>query len=73
MSGVTASYIEARLGKPSLVRDTSRIPLLTAVKHPVQSVKKVIAKPQNALSGIVLEPSLEARLRDVAIATKNTK
>lgn len=72
-TGVTASYIEARLGKPSLVRDTSRIPLLTAVKHPVQSVKKVIAKPQNALSGIVLEPSLEARLRDVAIATKNTK
>lgn len=72
-TGVTASYIEARLGKPSLVRDTSRIPLLTAVKHPIQSVKKVVAKPQNALSGIVLEPSLEARLRDVAIATKNTK
>jgi len=72
-TGVTASYIEARLGKPSLVRDTSRIPLLHAAKHPVDSVKKVLAKPQNALSGIVLDPALEARLRDVALATKNTK
>ena len=73
ISGVTANFIEARLGKPSLVRDTSRIPLLQAVKHPVDSVRKVLAKPQNALSGIVLDPALEARLRDVALATKNTK
>jgi len=72
-TGVTANYIEARLGKPSLVRDTSRTPLFEAVKHPVQTAKKVMAKPQNALSGIVLEPALEARLRDVALATKNTK
>jgi len=72
-TGVTANFIEARLGKPSLVRDTSRIPLLQAVKHPVDSVRKVLAKPQNALSGIVLDPALEARLRDVALATKNTK
>ena len=43
------------------------------MKHPVQTAKKVMAKPQNALSGIVLEPALEARLRDVALATKNTK
>ena len=43
------------------------------MKHPVNTVQKIIAKPQNALSGIVLDPALEARLRDVALATKNTK
>jgi ATPase family AAA domain-containing protein 3A/B len=72
-TGVTANYIEARLGKPSLVRDTSRLTVAQVAKHPVDSVKKVLAKPQNALSGIVLDPALEARLRDVALATKNTK
>jgi len=72
-TGVTANYIEARLGKPSLVRDTSRTPLFQVLKHPVQTAKKVLAKPQNALSGIVLDPALETRLRDVALATKNTK
>lgn len=30
-------------------------------------------RPRDALSGVVLEPRLEARLRDVALATKNTK
>lgn len=72
-TSVTANYIEARLGKPSLVRDTSRLTVFQVAKHPVDSVKKVLAKPQNALSGIVLDPALEARLRDVALATKNTK
>merc|ERR1719402_1375944 len=72
-TGVTANYIQARLGKPSLVRDTSRTPLFQAMKHPVQTVKKLTTKPQNALSGIVLDPALESRLRYVALATKNTK
>merc|ERR1719187_212265 len=72
-TGGTANYVQARLGKPSLVRDTSRTPLFEAVKHPVQTVKKKMEKPQEALSGIVLAPSLESRLRDVALATKNTK
>ena len=72
-TAVGASYVQARLGKPSLVRDTSRTPLFEAAKHPVQTVKKKMEKPQEALSGIVLAPSLESRLRDVALATKNTK
>merc|ERR1719411_2313984 len=70
---VVAGAASARLGKPSLVRDTSRTPLFEAAKHPVQTVKKKMEKPQEALSGIVLAPTLEARLRDVALATKNTK
>merc|ERR1719402_1210159 len=62
VTGVAASYVQARLGKPSLVRDTSRTPLFEAVKHPVQTVKKKMEKPQEALSGIVLAPELESRL-----------
>ena len=29
-------FIEARLGKPSLVRDTSRLSVFGAVRHPIQ-------------------------------------
>eukprot|EP00095_Tigriopus_kingsejongensis_P002671 maker-scaffold1315_size48675-snap-gene-0.14 protein:Tk02671 transcript:maker-scaffold1315_size48675-snap-gene-0.14-mRNA-1 annotation:"hypothetical protein DAPPUDRAFT_306868" len=72
-TGVMASYVDARLGKPSLVRDTSRFSAFEAIKHPVQTVKKMRVKPQGALQGVVLEPLLESRLRDVALATKNTK
>jgi len=72
-TAVAAGYVQARLGKPSLVRDTSRTPLFEVAKHPVQTIKKKMEKPQEALSGIVLAPDLESRLRDVALATKNTK
>merc|ERR1719419_824087 len=72
-TGVLAGYVTARLGKPSLVRDTSRFSAFEVVKHPVKSVNKLRKSPQDALAGVVLEPQLEARLRDVAIATKNTK
>jgi hypothetical protein len=34
--GVTAKFVESRLGKPSLVRDTSRFTALEALKHPVK-------------------------------------
>lgn len=73
-TGVAASYISARLGKPSLVRATSRFSAFETFKHPIKTVKKVVAKKEgDALSGVVLDPKLEERLRDVAIATKNTK
>ncbi len=41
----------------------------------LQTVKKkfLSQSSENALSGVVLEPHLEQRLRDVALATKNTK
>lgn len=61
------------LGKPSLVRETSRFSLLEALKHPIEQLKRMRLKQGDALSGIVLAPKLEERLRDVAIATKNTK
>ncbi|XP_001604876.1 ATPase family AAA domain-containing protein 3A homolog [Nasonia vitripennis] len=72
-TGVAGRYIEARLGKPSLVRETSRFSALEALRHPIQTVKKLKPKQTDALQGVVLAPKLEERLRDIAIATKNTK
>lgn len=57
---VVAGYIEARLGKPSLVRETSR----GAWRRRVEP---------DALEGVVLPSALEQRLRGIATATKNTK
>ena len=73
VTGVAASYVQARLGKPSLVRDTSRTPLFEVMKHPVNSVKKRLMDKQEPLKGIILSPQLESNLMDVALATKNTK
>ncbi|XP_046555418.1 LOW QUALITY PROTEIN: ATPase family AAA domain-containing protein 3-B-like [Haliotis rubra] len=72
-TGVAAKYVESRLGKPSLVRETSRFTALEALKHPIKTVQKLQRKPQDALQGIILKPALEERLRDVAIATNHTK
>lgn len=35
-TAVAGRYIEARLGKPSLVRETSRITVAEAIKHPIK-------------------------------------
>ncbi|XP_055377377.1 ATPase family AAA domain-containing protein 3A homolog [Condylostylus longicornis] len=72
-TGVTARYVEARIGKPTLVGETSRFALLDAIKHPFQYLKKLRSKPSDALQGVILNPKLEERLRDIAIATKNTR
>ena len=56
-----------------MVRDTSRFSVFETAKHPIDTIQKIRKSPQDALSGVVLEPNLESRLRDVAIATKNTK
>ncbi|XP_022344766.1 ATPase family AAA domain-containing protein 3-like [Crassostrea virginica] len=72
-TGVAARYIEARLGKPSLVRETSRLTVGEAIKHPIKTTKRLFNKPEDALKGIILKPDLEERLRDVAIATRHTK
>uniref|UniRef100_A0A2K5CSM2 AAA+ ATPase domain-containing protein n=1 Tax=Aotus nancymaae TaxID=37293 RepID=A0A2K5CSM2_AOTNA len=71
---VAGRYIEARLGKPSLVRETSRITVLEALRHPIQVVsRRLLIRPQDVLEGVVLSPSLEARVLNIAIATRNTK
>jgi ATPase family AAA domain-containing protein 3A/B len=76
-SSVLGAYIAARLGKPSLVRDTSRVTLATLAREPISSVQKVISRSRadadNALSGVVLQDSTENRLRRIARATRNAR
>lgn len=72
-TGVAAKYVESRLGKPSLVRETSRFSLLESVRHPILTFKELRTKKSSALKDVILPPKLESRLGDVAIATLNTK
>ncbi|CAI5442996.1 unnamed protein product [Caenorhabditis angaria] len=72
-TGVAARYIEARLGKPSLVRETSRLTPLEIAKHPIRTVQLLTRKTKDPLQGVVLAPALEKRLRDIAITTSNTR
>lgn len=74
-TGIAGKYIEARLGKPSLVRETSRRTLAQVAANPIPSIKRVLRlqKPHDALEGVVLEPKLDERLRSVAVSTFNTK
>lgn len=72
---IVGRSIESRIGKPALLRDTSRLNVVDLFKNPIQSAKRIYAsrRPEDALKGVILRPSLEERLRDVAIATRNTK
>ncbi|DBA04667.1 TPA: hypothetical protein N0F65_012250 [Lagenidium giganteum] len=74
-TSIAGKYIESRLGKPSLVRETSRRTVTQVVANPIPSIKRVLRlqKPHDALEGVVLEPKLDERLRSVAVSTFNTK
>ena len=50
-------FLEARLGKPSLVRETSRYSAAEAMKHPFKFVRKLYTRPLDPLKGIILEVS----------------
>lgn len=74
--GIAGRFVEARLGKPSLVRETSRITLQQITRQPLSSTKRFLGmgrQEQDALKGIVLENSLDDQLRRVAVSTANTK
>lgn len=53
-TAITARYIEARLGKPSLVRETSRVTFFDLFKHPIQSFKQLFVRSDDPLKGVVL-------------------
>uniref|UniRef100_A0A0M3JNM3 Putative ATPase (inferred by orthology to a S. mansoni protein) n=1 Tax=Anisakis simplex TaxID=6269 RepID=A0A0M3JNM3_ANISI len=53
-TSVMGRYVEARLGKPSLVRDTSRITPLETLKHPVRTMQTLFRKADDPLKGVVL-------------------
>lgn len=48
-TAVAGRYIEARLGKPSLVRETSRITVLEALKHPIKVNFSVVLVLRSAM------------------------
>lgn len=56
---VAARYVEAKLGKPSLVRETSRLTPLELIKHPVRSRTKLFKKEEDPLKGIILSVSFQ--------------
>ncbi|GAX25444.1 hypothetical protein FisN_1Hh400 [Fistulifera solaris] len=74
--GVAGRFVEARLGKPSLVRETSRLSAGQFLRQPLASTQRLFGmgrKDNDALKGIVLENSLDTQLRKIAVSTANTK
>lgn len=75
--GVTGRAIEARLGKPSLVRETSKLGLIQFLKHPVSTSNLYLRRftssnADNAMQSIVLSGKLENRLKRISLSTFNT-
>ncbi|XP_017719207.1 PREDICTED: ATPase family AAA domain-containing protein 3C-like, partial [Rhinopithecus bieti] len=65
-----ARFIEAGLFKPFLVTPKCRITVLEALQQSFQQVRRRL---RDVLEGVVLRPSLEAKVRNMAIATRNTQ
>eukprot|EP00604_Paraphysomonas_vestita_P004175 CAMPEP_0174821998 /NCGR_PEP_ID=MMETSP1107-20130205/12261_1 /TAXON_ID=36770 /ORGANISM="Paraphysomonas vestita, Strain GFlagA" /LENGTH=571 /DNA_ID=CAMNT_0016039805 /DNA_START=33 /DNA_END=1745 /DNA_ORIENTATION=- len=74
-TAVAGRFIEARLGKPSLVRETTRMSPLQIIRNPSTVFKLTFGSVagEKALKNIVLAPELDQRLRRVATSTANTK
>lgn len=62
--GVTSRIVEARIGKPSLIRETSR---------GFKSMIGLGPKSTDALANVVLENNLSDRLKRIAVSAANTK
>ena len=58
-TAVGGRYIEARLGKPSLVRETSRITVGEAIKHPIKVAHLGFIPNQQCMFYIVLGLNVE--------------
>jgi ATPase family AAA domain-containing protein 3A/B len=76
--GIAGRTIEARLGKPNLIRETSITTVSQWFKQPYEVITKMISKSNkanesDALQGIIMEPSLDVQLRKIALSTSNTK
>lgn len=72
---VIGRYVESRLGKPSLVRETSKRNILQMARQPISTFKLAFGagSSDKALKNVVLEAGLENRLSRVAVSTANTK
>eukprot|EP00189_Rhodosorus_marinus_P001430 CAMPEP_0113967572 /NCGR_PEP_ID=MMETSP0011_2-20120614/9016_1 /TAXON_ID=101924 /ORGANISM="Rhodosorus marinus" /LENGTH=586 /DNA_ID=CAMNT_0000980493 /DNA_START=269 /DNA_END=2029 /DNA_ORIENTATION=- /assembly_acc=CAM_ASM_000156 len=74
-TGVTGRYVESVLGKPSLIRETSRTSPLDIVRRPVGFVRSLsrTSRPDSALEGLVLKEDLDKNLRRIAVSAANTR
>lgn len=77
-ASVAGGYIAARLGKPSLVRETSRITPISVFREPITTARKVWERfsshnAERALDGVVLATATRTRLQRIARATKNAR
>lgn len=69
-------FVESRIGKPSLVRETSRLnfrSLLHTAQSPVKTMAQLVSKRKDIFDGIIFPADLHARLSWVARGTVNTK
>eukprot|EP00815_Leptocylindrus_aporus_P011151 CAMPEP_0116052222 /NCGR_PEP_ID=MMETSP0322-20121206/1443_1 /TAXON_ID=163516 /ORGANISM="Leptocylindrus danicus var. apora, Strain B651" /LENGTH=571 /DNA_ID=CAMNT_0003535113 /DNA_START=270 /DNA_END=1982 /DNA_ORIENTATION=- len=77
--GVLGRFVERQLGKPSLVRETSRWTVQNVVSSSnlVKGMKGLFRSDEkllhHALEGVVLEEGLASQLRSIAVSTANTK
>mmetsp|Transcript_4280 Transcript_4280/g.13569 ORF Transcript_4280/g.13569 Transcript_4280/m.13569 type:complete len:478 (+) Transcript_4280:2975-4408(+) len=69
-TGVAGRFIEARLGKPPLVRETSRV---SPFASPAKALRSAISSRGNALDGVVVSDKLRDRLSTLAVSTANTR
>lgn len=53
-----ARQIEARWGKPSLVRDTSRIMFSELFRYPIKTLRTAFRSQDDPLKGIILSVSI---------------
>jgi ATPase family AAA domain-containing protein 3A/B len=71
---LVGKVVESRIGKPSLVRETSRLTLSELRSQPWATVKKVFGmRGEDALKNMVLEKSLRTALTQIQRSTLNVK
>lgn len=72
---VAGRYIESRLGKPTLVRETTKTNILSTIRHPITAFKRSFGSSHAdaAMNEVILEGNLDKRLRRIAVSTGNTK
>ena len=71
---VFGNYVANLLGKPTLVRETSRMTPLKLMVEPIKSISRAFRSTAgDSLNRVILNEELEVRLRQIAISTKYTK
>ena len=74
-TGIFGTYLARVLGKPSLVRETSKSNVLGMMRNPKEAFTRSFGSStgEAALKDVILEKNLSDRLKRVAISTSNTK